>query len=245
MAILSFKSKAKLANHSHCHGCSLCLLSCPMWQQHRDVSFSPKGFAKALQHGGQAEDMKQALSSCIMCGACDVLCPENIDLTAMISSAWQQTGLQDMVVESVHDNYFAMSCDPSLETKLGIHDFYIIDAKAFHADHTHRLAHYDSLRKHTGCKMNLDLHRLAIPTGNSSSAAMKQTFDVTKQVEWLIQGRSFERVIVENPADKTIFEALTGKPVLSLLELLGWSSTINLENSVKMSLENGEENAHA
>jgi len=217
-----------------------------MWQQHRDVSFSPKGFAKAFQHGGHAEDMKQALSSCIMCGACDVLCPENIDLTAMISIAWQQAGLQDMAVEGEHDDgYFAMSCDPILEINLDSHDLYIIDAQAFHAEHAHRLTHYDSLRKRTGCKMNLDLHRLAIPTGSSSSAAMNHTFNVTKQVEWLLQGRSFERVIVENPADKAIFETLTDKPVLSLLELLGWLPIMNMENHAENSLGNSEENTHA
>jgi NAD-dependent dihydropyrimidine dehydrogenase PreA subunit len=73
-------------SHSNCHGCSLCLLSCPMWQQRRDVQYSPQGIFKALQHKATHEEISPALFSCLLCGACDTLCPENIDITASIKT---------------------------------------------------------------------------------------------------------------------------------------------------------------
>ena len=73
-------------SHSNCHGCSLCLLSCPMWQQRRDVQYSPQGIFKALQHNATHEAISPALFSCLLCGACDTLCPENIDITASIKT---------------------------------------------------------------------------------------------------------------------------------------------------------------
>jgi len=71
-------------DHTSCSGCSLCLLVCPMWRKQRNISFSAHGYAKALQHGASASDLAEALWSCSMCGACDSVCPEQIDLTGMI-----------------------------------------------------------------------------------------------------------------------------------------------------------------
>jgi len=73
-------------SYSDCHGCSLCLLSCPMWQQRRDVQYSPQGIFKARQHNATHEEISPALFSCLLCGACDTLCPENIDITASIKT---------------------------------------------------------------------------------------------------------------------------------------------------------------
>jgi len=203
-----------MASYSDCHGCSLCLLSCPMWLQKRDVRFSPQGIAKALQYGAVAEDLAEASSSCIDCGACDLLCPEQIDLSAMISSL-----RVDNVSEHEQD-YFEVSCDARLPMHLTVDDLFVIDAAPFHADYSRRLAHYDVLRKATGCQMNLDLNRIAIATGIGSGADVHGMFDVKKQIEWLIQGRSFNRIVVENPTDKEMLAQITGKPVIHLPELL-------------------------
>ncbi len=77
-------------SHSNCHGCSLCLLSCPMWQQRRDVQYSPQGIFKALQHNATHDEITPALFSCLLCGACDVLCPEQIDITDTIQTLRQK-----------------------------------------------------------------------------------------------------------------------------------------------------------
>ena len=203
-----------MASYSDCHGCALCLLSCPMWMQKRDVRFSPQGIAKALQHGAVAEELTEESSTCIDCGACDLLCPEQIDLSAMISS---------LRVDNAPENkpdYFELSCNGRLQMHLNADDLFIIDAASFHTDYNRRLGHYDGLRKATGCQMNLDLNRMAIATGVGSGADVSGMFDVTAQLQWLMQGRSFERIIVENPADQVMLAQVSGKPVIHLSELL-------------------------
>lgn len=207
-----------MKSFSDCYGCSLCLLSCPMWQQKREIRFSAQGFARAMQHGATATDMTEELSACLMCGACDLLCPEKINLTGMIAEAWQEAGLTDVSHTSVPDN-FALSCKPEVKENLGPDDFYIIDARTFHSHHAKRVKHYDALRHATGCSMNLDLNRMAIPTGIGSLSASLGQFDLKKQIQWLIQGRSFSRIIVENPADQSMLAEVTGKPVIHLSEL--------------------------
>jgi len=187
-----------------------------MWLQKRDVQFSPQGIAKALQHGAAAADLAEEASTCIDCGACDLLCPEQIDLSGMILAL---KGEATSLSEYEHD-YFALSCDARLQEHLTADDLFIIDAAPFHAGYKKRLAHYDGLRKATGCQMNLDLNRMAIATGVGSNADEAGLFDVEKQIEWLMQGRSFRRIVVENPLDKEMLAQVTGKPVIHLSELL-------------------------
>jgi ferredoxin len=210
-----------------CYGCSLCLLSCPMWLQRRDVRFSPQGYASAMQHGVDIAEMAEELSACLMCGACDLLCPEKIDLTGMIVAIWQEAGLTDVSHTSVPDS-FSLSCDPAVQQNLGPDDFYIIDARTFHTRHAERVGHYDALRHTTGCSMNLDLHRMAIPTGIGSLSDSLGQFDTGKQIEWLIQGRSFSRIIIENPADQSMLTEVTGKPVLHVSELIRLSGSAHV-----------------
>lgn len=66
-----------------CSGCSLCLLVCPVWRQTRDIELTPHGRAKALQHGAGIKEIAASLDTCMLCMACDPVCPENIDLTGM------------------------------------------------------------------------------------------------------------------------------------------------------------------
>jgi len=41
---------------------------------------TPLGRAKALQHGAAAADIAESVQSCTLCGACEPVCPEDIDL---------------------------------------------------------------------------------------------------------------------------------------------------------------------
>lgn len=215
-----------MTSFSDCYGCSVCLLSCPMWRQQRDVRFSMQGYAKAMQHGADAVAIKESLAACIECGACQVVCPEHIDVMSMITEAKQQAGLPVMPQQEQQGlSSFVMSCDSGVQQQLGSDDLYIIDASEFHAHHAERVEHYTQLRDATRCSMNLDLQRLAIPTG----AQNEEAFDVEAQVSWLIQGRSFERVVVENPADQAVLEKLTGKPVVQVKDLFG-SKDIHAES---------------
>lgn len=71
-------------DHTACTGCSLCFLVCPMWRATRDPRFTAEGLAKALQCGATAADLAAPLEACSLCGACDPVCPEGIDLPGMI-----------------------------------------------------------------------------------------------------------------------------------------------------------------
>jgi len=209
-----------MKSYSDCYGCSLCLLSCPVWLQRRDVRFSAQGYAKAMQHGADADAMAKVLPACIQCGACDVLCPEKIGLTAWIGEEVQKAQPAGVVRDGYVADCFELSCAPAVRQGLRVDDLYIIDACVFHSNHAKRVGHYESLRQHTGCSMNLDLNRMAIPTGIGSLSVRLQCFDVRKQIEWLMQGRSVQRIIVENPADQALLAEMTGKPVLHVSELI-------------------------
>jgi ferredoxin len=71
-------------HHAACSGCSLCLLVCPVWRRTRDPRLTPEGRAKALQHGATAVELTSSVQSCTLCGACEPVCPEQIDLVGMV-----------------------------------------------------------------------------------------------------------------------------------------------------------------
>lgn len=78
------KAPAARRDYSDCSGCSLCFLVCPMWRGSRDPKFSPEGLAKALQCGATASELARPIEACSLCGACDPVCPERIDLPGMV-----------------------------------------------------------------------------------------------------------------------------------------------------------------
>lgn len=78
------KTPAARKNYSDCSGCSLCLLVCPVWRQHRDISLTPQGHFKAMQHGISAADVAASVEHCTLCMACEPVCPEKIDIIGMI-----------------------------------------------------------------------------------------------------------------------------------------------------------------
>ena len=74
-------SKTVENTYAVCHGCGLCNLVCPLWKQSYDLSYTPYGQAKFMQHGGDLATLGQQFSACNLCGACDVVCPKEIRLT--------------------------------------------------------------------------------------------------------------------------------------------------------------------
>lgn len=78
-------------DYSACSGCSLCFLVCPMWRARRDPRYSPEGIAKALQCGATVTDFAAPLDACSLCGACDPVCPEGIDLPGLIMDLRRQS----------------------------------------------------------------------------------------------------------------------------------------------------------
>ncbi len=104
-------------SYFNCHGCSLCLLSCPMWQQQRDVQYSPQGLFKALQHNASHDDIAPALFSCLLCGTCDILCPENIDITETIKTLRKEAFAHGIEAE-LNKKIVSLLAQPSSELKI-------------------------------------------------------------------------------------------------------------------------------
>lgn len=99
-------------------------------------------------------------------------------------------------------------------------DLYVIEPRAFHAEHAGQVLKYDDLRAATGCAMNLDLQRLAISPvayGVRTQGAAPTPQDI-EQAYWIMKGRAVKRVVVEDLADRAAFEA-AGMPVVHIADL--------------------------
>ena len=69
--------------YEDCTGCRVCTLPCPVWHQTRDIMLTHCGRARALQGGASSEDLKKSVMTCILCGACESVCPAGIDTVGM------------------------------------------------------------------------------------------------------------------------------------------------------------------
>ncbi len=312
-------------NYSHCYGCGMCTLVCPVWHQSRDVVCTPHGHAKALQSGGEINIA--GLFDCILCGACTPVCPENIDLMQMLlelrcsannAQPLNKTArtkilinkhrvlfladdilLQDknktlleqtlILLKTTHSDIslaidsgkditlalqsgneispdrleefltsiksakklivsdgllkstlqqwlprmkieslgYILSKLPSAEKKLTTSDLYIIESLAYNTDFKNMVTHYNQLKRRSGCRLNLDLQRLAMPTGGidlqrdkAKSTSSITSFDAKKQSQWILQGQNFDRIVCEHVADTMIMAQVSNKPVIHLAELL-------------------------
>ena len=115
----------------------------------------------------------------------------------------------------------ALSKRADLRRGLGADDLYVIEPRAFHADHARLVRHYDKLRRETGCAMNLDLQRFAIP---ATARNLRQRLgleppDDTEQARWILHGRKIRRIVVESTEDITAFEQVCDYPVVHVAEL--------------------------
>lgn len=112
--------RATHQDHTHCSGCSLCLLVCPVWRQHRDVRFTPQGHAKALQQGTPVETLSETAFACHACGACHPICPEKIAIIPMFINLRQQLLNQSIssdTVASIQSAMQAISTQPTEKIK--------------------------------------------------------------------------------------------------------------------------------
>jgi heterodisulfide reductase subunit C len=304
---------AQRADFAACSGCSLCLLVCPVWRRTRDLRYTPHGRAKALQHGVPVAELKESIDSCTLCGACEPVCPENIDLVGMVQTLRAQlpqpalpaaapvtagdyhgkrvllagralrgndaalarvVALLDCVLadDDGDDIAFALEAGAALDetrrgeflaplrhakriivadgllcrtlqrwqpragiVSLGValgsratvrrrlqaDDLYVIEPRAYHGRHEALVRHYDDLRVETGCAMNLDLQRLAIPATarNLRQRLGLEPADDAAQTRWLLQGRNIARIVAESAEDIPALRQVGNLPVVHLAEL--------------------------
>ena len=69
--------------YEKCNGCRVCTLPCPVWRETHDISLTHCGRARAIQCGVSPEDIRESIMSCILCGACESVCPSGIDTVGM------------------------------------------------------------------------------------------------------------------------------------------------------------------
>ncbi len=100
-------------------------------------------------------------------------------------------------------------------------DLYVIEPRAYHADYQNLVKHYDALRLATGCTLNLDLQRIAIP---AAARSLPQRLGLAQiddhvQARWILQGRKIRRIVVENIEDLAAFGQVSELPVVHLADL--------------------------
>jgi predicted DNA-binding helix-hairpin-helix protein len=115
----------------------------------------------------------------------------------------------------------ALSALEPVRAALRESDLYVIEARAFHGDHARLIGHYDALRADRGCTMNLDLQRFAVPTTAASAQNVLGLpgIDPDAQARWILRGRSFERIVVEDVADAAVFARVSARPVVHLADV--------------------------
>ena len=315
------------ADPGACIGCGVCMLSCPVWQQHHTQELTYCGRARAAMSGAGEEDCARSVQACILCGSCEPLCHRGIATTihtiqlrqllarrgllpgantANIAGSPQKataariflpgaalrsrTQLLERVLrflnakgekphcaaddgtdivlalesggeikserfeaffgslrgagEIIASDGLLVSLLPRMlgpevhicglgpvllgneQVRSGVRssDFYMIETRAYNAHRNTQVMLYESLRRGSGCSMNLDLHRVATPTGvmgPNERAGMPSAVSVEEQVRWLLEGRRAERIVVEHPDDGAAFERYTSLPVVHLAEVAG------------------------
>ena len=73
--------------------------------------------------------------------------------------------------------------------------------------------------------MNVDVQRLAIRPAATTAGCLpaalgRSNVDVRDQTRWILEGREFSRIVVEDLNDIAAFTAVTDKPVVHLAQLI-------------------------
>jgi len=217
MGMATFDGELPAVDYAACSGCALCLLVCPIWRQTGDVELTPLGCTKSMQCGAIVADLAGAAQWCNLCGACAPVCPERIDLVGLMRSLRRRLSLASIEAgPAVGDPPITR---PALSRLLGPGDLLVIETRGYHADYERRVNLYDGIRRATGCMLNLDLQRIAIPARLPVPDGYGGGGDDLGQARWIVEGRAIRRVVVEDPADLGVFERLGGWPVISVEQL--------------------------
>jgi len=115
----------------------------------------------------------------------------------------------------------ALSSLAGVRRALHAGDLYVIEPHAYHTDYPRLVRHYDALRADTGCALNLDLQRIAIPAAARSLPQRLglEAIDDGVQARWILQGRNITRIVVESIEDGAAFAQVSDCPVVHLADL--------------------------
>ncbi len=112
---------------------------------------------------------------------------------------------------------------PMVQAALRPTDLYIIESRTYNMDFNRCMPFYTNVSRQTRCVMNLDLQRIAIPTGACYRAEVRGEAvpKITEQIRWILEGRSFDRIVVEAAEDITFLRKAGAAPVIHVAELAG------------------------
>jgi len=116
----------------------------------------------------------------------------------------------------------ALLANPKVRAGLRPTDLYMIETRAYNANRRDFVKGYDALRQETGCSMNLDLQRVATPTGAACMQhreGLATIISIEEQVKWILEGRNPERIVVESLDDYEAFTTHTKLPIVHLAEV--------------------------
>jgi ferredoxin len=322
--MIRYKTFDKTATEpSQCNGCGVCMLSCPVWNQHHTKMLTYCGRNRALIGGAADEDLAASAGACILCGSCEPLCPmgirtqqttialrrslaargllpepgarsgqqysetpgtprivlpgkslsEDANLaSSVLNLLGERVGMHSddgydialaieagLAIDDARIEAFllplmkateiivadgllfnllrsllpsslavlplgqALLANKKVRAGLNATDFYMIETRAYNANRRTFVALYDALRRETGCFMNLDLQRVATPTGAASyqhREGLISMVSIEAQVRWLLEGREPERIVVEHLDDRPAFATFTNLPVVHLAEVV-------------------------
>jgi len=316
-------SKTSSTDPAQCNGCGVCMLSCPVWNQHHTKMLTYCGRNRASIGGATEEDLASSAKACILCGSCEPLCPMGIrtqqatialrqnlasrgllpkpaaqftkqkserlatsrlllpgkalradsklassvlkllgqgvglhpddghDIALALESgqAMSDTRIEEFIAPLTRASEIivadgllfnllrpllplsitmrplgqALLANPKVRFGLKASDFYMIETRAYNARRREFVALYDALRHETGCFMNLDLQRVATPTGAASyhhHVGLENIVSIEAQVSWLLEGRNAQRIVVEHLDDREAFARYTTIPVVHLAEVV-------------------------
>lgn len=113
----------------------------------------------------------------------------------------------------------ALSSEAKVRRGLRPGDLYVIEPRAYHHDYRRLVGYYDRLRAESGCALNLDLQRIAIPAeARNVAARMSGHEDDGSQARWLLHGRSIQRIVVESLEDGIKLKQVSDCPVVHVAE---------------------------
>ena len=117
----------------------------------------------------------------------------------------------------------ALSTIPAVRRALRRTDLYVIEPRAYHANYERLVTHYDELGAETSCSFNLDLQRIAIAATARSLPQFLGTAatDNDVHVNWILKGRTVNRIVIENEGDRAAFETACRIPVVHLGDIAG------------------------
>lgn len=132
--------------------------------------------------------------------------------------------LRSMLPSSVRIKTLGQALLGNAKVRIGLKptDLYMIETRAYNAHRREFVNVYDTLRQEAGCSMNLDLQRVATPTGAAGyqhREGLTTVISLEEQVKWLLEGRNPQRIVVESLDDYEAFSAHTTLRVAHLAEV--------------------------